>query len=84
MDVHLYTIPGCGYCVKVKELFNRAGIIDYEETVVGGPTMTNGDFKAKFPYVNGFPHTTIDGEEFNGLYPLIKYFDNRGLVSSNK
>ena len=34
-DIKLYTTHGCGYCIKMKELFKRAEIDYYEEIVVG-------------------------------------------------
>jgi glutaredoxin len=83
MDITIYTTTGCGYCVKIKELMSRAGIKDYTEVRIPRD-MLKEDFKIKYPFASGFPYVIIDGEEVGGLVPTVKYFVDKGLVSSKK
>ena len=82
MDIHIYKTNGCGYCVKIIELMNRAGI-DYEATVVG-VGMTMNEFKELYPNAAGFPYVIVDGEPVGGLTETVKLFVEKGLVSSKK
>lgn len=81
MNIEIYTTPGCGYCVKIKELMNRAGISDYTEINIP-KDMLKEDFKIKFPFAAGYPYVVIDGVEIGGLVQTVKYFIEKGLVSS--
>jgi glutaredoxin len=83
MDITIYTTIGCGYCVKVKELMNRAGIKDYNEVNIPRDILKE-DFKIKFPFATGYPYVIIDGKEIGGLVETVKYFVENGLVSSKK
>lgn len=82
MDIHIYKTNGCGYCVKIIELMNRAGI-DYKATVVG-VGMTVDEFKSLYPEAAGFPYVVVDGEPVGGLVETVKLFVEKGLVSSRK
>jgi glutaredoxin len=83
MDITIYTTVGCGYCVKVKELMRRAGIQNYTEVNIPRDILKE-DFKIKFPFATGYPFVVIDGEEIGGLVETVKYFVEKGLVTSKK
>ncbi len=82
MDIHIYKSPGCGYCVKVIELMDRAGIA-YKATTIG-KDMTLDEFKSLYPDVHGFPFVLADGNPVGGLVETVKLFVEKGLVSSKK
>lgn len=80
MNIKVYSTPGCFYCTKLKELFERANITDYEEQV-----CTSGDeVRADYPEASSFPYVIIDGEVIGGLVETAKFFIEKNLVSSNK
>jgi glutaredoxin 3 len=82
MNIHIYKTPGCGYCVKIIELMERAGV-PYNATVVG-KDITIEEFKELYPNASGFPYTIIDDEPIGGLIETVKLFVEKGLVSSRK
>jgi glutaredoxin len=82
MDIQIYKKPGCGYCVKVDELMARAGI--EAEIIMIGKDITVDEFKTNYPNAKGVPHVVIDGEEIGGLVETVKYFVEKGLVTSKK
>jgi glutaredoxin len=82
MDIQIYKKPGCGYCVKIDELMTRAGI--EAEIIMIGKDITTDEFKTNYPNAKGVPHVVIDGEEIGGLVETVKYFVEKGLVSSKK
>lgn len=82
MEIVAYTLPGCGHCKSLKELFRR-GNADYTEVVVR-QDMTMDEFMEKFPTINRFPFVVIDGEQLGGLVETVKLFVDKGLVSSSK
>lgn len=82
MEVQIYTTPGCGYCVKVKELMNRANL-SFDQTVVGRD-LTREEFLGKYPQATGFPYVIIDGNVIGGLVETVKFLVEKGLVSSRK
>lgn len=84
MDIKVFTTPGCSYCVKIKELMERAGV-EYTQTTVGKDLdMSVDEFKSEYPIARGFPHVIIDGRTIGGLVETVKYFVEKGLVSSKK
>ena len=82
MDIQIYKKPGCGYCVKIDELMTRAGI--EAEIIMIGKDITTDEFKTNYPNATGVPHVVIDGEEIGGLVETVKYFVEKGLVTSKK
>ncbi|MGA1663903.1 MAG: glutaredoxin domain-containing protein, partial [Methylophilaceae bacterium] len=82
MDIQIYKKPGCGYCVKIDELMTRAGI--EAEIIMIGKDITVEEFKTNYPNAKGVPHVVIDGEEIGGLVETVKYFVEKGLVTSKK
>lgn len=82
MDIKIYKKPGCGYCVKIDELMARANI--EAQVIMIGKDITVDEFVQKYPNVTGVPHVVIDGEEIGGLVETVKYFVEKGLVSSKK
>jgi glutaredoxin 3 len=82
MDIHIYKTNGCGYCVKIIELMERAGV-PYDATVVG-KDITKKEFKELYPNAAGFPYVIVDGEPVGGLTETVKLFVEKGLVSSKK
>jgi glutaredoxin len=83
MDITVYTTVGCGYCTKVKELFKRADITEYTEINIPRD-ITKEDFKIKYPFAPGYPYVIIDDEIVGGLVETVKYFVEKGMVSSKK
>lgn len=82
MDIHIYKSPGCGYCVKVIELMERANV-QYQTTTIG-KDITLNEFKSLYPNAKGFPYVIIDGNVVGGLVETVKLFVEKGLVSSRK
>jgi hypothetical protein len=62
---------------------SRAGINDYKEINIPRDIMKE-DFKIKFPFATGYPYVIIDGKEIGGLVETVKYFVDKGLVTSRK
>ena len=75
MEIQIFTIPGCSYCVKLKRLLSRDNLT-YIETVVEDTTL----FKHQHPKCRGFPFSVIDGEEIGGITETAKFLLERGLV----
>jgi glutaredoxin 3 len=82
MNIHIYKTNGCGYCVKIIELMERAGV-PYDATVVG-KDITKKEFTELYPKAPGFPYVIVDGEPVGGLIETVKLFVEKGLVSSKK
>jgi glutaredoxin 3 len=82
MDIHIYKTNGCGYCIKIIELMNRANV-QYKSYLVGRD-LTIDKFKLLYPEAKGFPYVIIDGEPIGGLVETVKLFVEKGLVSSKK
>jgi glutaredoxin len=79
MEIKFYSTPGCRYCEKLKELFKRADINDYEDI-----QATSTEMKKDYPNATSFPYVVIDGEEVGGLVETAKFFLENGLVSAPK
>ncbi len=82
MDIQIYKKPGCGYCVKIDELMARAGI--EAQVIMIGKDVTVEEFRTNYPNATGVPHVIIDGEEIGGLVETVKYFVEKGIVTSKK
>lgn len=82
MDIQIYKKPGCGYCDKIDELMRRAEI--EPKIIIVSKDISLDEFKTKFPNAKGVPHVVIDGEVIGGLVETVKYFVEKGLVSSKK
>lgn len=82
MLIEIYTIPGCTYCVKAKELMERAEL-EYTQYVVGKDILRDS-FKEQYPKATSYPYVVIDSEPVGGLVDTVKLFVERGLVSSKK
>ena len=82
MEITAYTIDGCNYCDKLKELFARANV-EYS-TILVGEDITRQEFLESYPDVSGYPYVIIDGEPVGGLVETATLFLQRGLVSSKK
>ena len=79
MKIKIYSTKGCFYCTKLKELFERANITDYEEQV-----CTSGDeVRVDYPEAKSFPYVIIDGEVIGGRVETAKFFVEKNLVSSS-
>ena len=80
MKIKVYSTVGCSYCTKLKELFERANITDYDEQV-----CTSGDeVRVDYPDAGSFPYVIIDGKEIGGLVETAKFLLKNGLVSAPK
>ena len=82
MKIVIYTIPGCSYCTKVKEIMARANL-EYEHILVGNDISREQLIK-EHPLAKGFPYVIIDGEGIGGLHQTAKFLIDKGLVSSKK
>jgi len=82
MDIQIYKKPGCGYCVKIDELMTRVGI--EAQVIMIGKDVTVEEFRTNYPNATGVPHVIIDGEEIGGLVETVKYFVEKGIVTSKK
>ena len=80
MDIKVYSTPGCFYCEKLKELFERADITDYEEQIC----ISSDEIRAIYPEAGSFPYVIIDGEVVGGLVETAKLFVEKGIVSTTK
>ena len=80
MKIKIYSTPGCFYCTKLKELFERANITDYDEQICA----SGDEVRVDYPEASSFPHVIIDGKEIGGLVETAKFFVEKNLVSSNK
>ncbi len=58
MNIKIYTVNGCVYCEKIKELMRRADV-EYN-TILVGKDISRNEFKMKYPFASGFPYTIID------------------------
>ena len=83
MEIKIYTTRNCGYCAKIKELLNR---VDLEYTEYrNGENLDPEVFKAIFPGVSSYPQMTVDDVAIEGgLTGAVRYFVERGLISSKK
>lgn len=82
MDIKIYTISGCSWCSKTKELMKKANV-EYKELLIGRDIIKD-DFKKQYPEANSYPFVVIDDKVIGGLVPTVKYFVEKGLVSSKK
>jgi glutaredoxin len=82
MEITAYTLPGCGHCNSLKELFKRADV-DYVEIKLK-KDITVETFNKSFPDIQQFPFVVIDDEQVGGLMETVKMFVSRGLVTSKK
>lgn len=82
MNIQIYKRPGCSYCDKIDELMRHVEI--EPEIIIVSEDISLSDFKEKFPNATGVPHVIIDGKEIGGLVETVKYFVEKGLVSSKK
>lgn len=80
MKIKIYSTQGCFYCTKLKELFERANITDYDEQVCA----SGEEIRVDYPEATSFPYVVIDGEVIGGLVETAKFFIEKNLVSSNK
>ena len=84
MKIVAYTIPGCFYCEKLKELFERAGVEC--DMIVLETDQDQEKFKEDFPSAKGggYPYVLIDDKHVGGLVETAKLFLDKRLVSSKK
>ena len=81
-DIVIYTMKGCGHCDRIKELLKRAEV-QYSEKKLD-VDFTVKELFEQFPQVTGYPVMVIDGEYIGGVVESVKYFVEKGLVSSKK
>ena len=80
MKIKVYSTAGCSYCGRLKELFERANITDYDEQL-----CANGDeLRVDYPKASSFPYVIVDGKEIGGLVETAKFLLENGLVSAPK
>lgn len=80
MDIKIYTSSGCGYCAKMRELMKR---LDLEFTEYRlNRNLSIDQFRAIFPNESGFPRVVIDDVAIGGLTEAVRYFVERGMLTS--
>lgn len=82
MDIVVYKTSGCGHCIKIGQLMERAGVP--HTSYMMGKDFTLTEFKEKFPEISSFPFVVIDGKPIGGLMDTVKLFVEQGLVSSRQ
>ena len=82
MEIIIYTSQGCVWCVRIKELMQRANL-NYTEVLwqdLDGDEQVS--LSEKYPQMSSFPVAIIDGEYVGGLVPVAKRFLAEGLVTA--
>lgn len=64
----IYSLPGCGWCEKAKNLCNEKGVT-YTEIVIG-QGVSHQEFKQKYPGVTGAPFIILDTTIVGGYSAL--------------
>lgn len=82
MDIKIFTMNGCGYCSKMKELMERVGL-EYKEYRLNR-NLTMEEYKKYFPDETSFPRLIIDEKPIGDLTESVRYFVERGMISSSK
>ena len=88
MEIIAYTTNSCRFCKTLVELFERAGV-DYKKYIVEDRssepnTISQTEFKSKYPDAISYPYVIIDGVYVGGLVETAKLFVEKGLVSAKK
>ena len=60
MDIKIYTVEGCFYCQKVKELCDRANL-EYKSFKLH-EDITKEAFNELYPGIEYFPYILVDGK----------------------
>lgn len=82
MEIIIYTMKGCGHCTRIKELLKRAEV-EYVEKKLD-VDFTRDQILEQWPQLVGYPAMTVDGEFIGGVVESVKFFVERGLVTSRK
>ncbi len=82
MEIKIFTTNGCGYCSKMKELMDRTGL-EYKEYRLGR-TLTIEEYHKYFPDHSSFPRLVIDEQPIGDLVEAVRYFVERGMISTKK
>ncbi len=61
----------------------RRADVSYEEIMINRD-IPKEEFRQLYPTINSYPYVVIDGEGIGGVVPTVKYFVEKGLVSSKK
>lgn len=82
MKAIIYSMRGCGYCTKMKEVMKRADI-EYEEKMLH-VNITHEEYFDKegpHPGKNNFPQLVIDGQLIGGLTDTVRYLVENKLLT---
>ena len=84
MDIKVYTMKGCGFCDKMKELVRRANL-EYTEVMIDRDVTAQEYFDTNGPHParKQFPQMVIDDELIGGLTPAVKYFVQHKLITKS-
>lgn len=82
MEITIYTINSCKYCLQLKELMTRAEL-DYTEILCNTKEVKE-EMVSKYPEATTFPHVIMDGESIGGLVETAKLLVVKGLVKSKR
>jgi len=79
MEVTIYSLNGCKYCVLAEELMQRVKV-DYQKVIVN-QDISSEDFKDQYDNgTNSFPQIYIDGKNYGGLVEAIRHFQSLGKL----
>lgn len=84
MNIELYTIPDCTWCIKAEKLLKMANVTEYKKYIVGENGVTYDYVRRKFPLSSGYPIILVDQKIISGIIDLAKILIQNGLISSNK
>lgn len=82
MEIKIFTMNGCGYCSKMKELMDRVGL-EYKEYRLNR-NLTMEEYEKYFPNQTSFPRMIVDETPIGDLTESVRYFVERGMISSSK
>jgi len=84
MDIKVYSMQGCRWCLKLKEVFKRANL-PYTEYILDINITPQEYFESgNHPAIPNFPQCVIDGEVLGGVTPVVEYLVKKNLLKSKK
>lgn len=74
--ITIYSKPGCGDCIKAKNLMDSKQIT-YNEVMIGRDILLE-QFTQRYPAVRSVPYITNNNEEIGNYAKLVEYVNNNG------
>lgn len=78
MNIIVYSRNGCGYCEKIKQVFELKGW-EYTEYKLD-TDFTREQFLAEFPTESTFPRVIIGGKLIGGCTETVQYLKEQQLI----